>query len=89
MILAQHAHHLLRLRGFGEGGEAAQVAEHHADVAAVAFESVSSPDVTQQLGDLRREEALEPADALDLADLLGTRCSSVLFQLGDLCRAAP
>ena len=71
VVLAQHRHHLLGLGGFGEGGEAAQVAEHDGDVAAVAFEQLLAARRQHQLGDLRREEALQPGHALDLAELLG------------------
>ena len=80
MVLAEHAHHLLRLRRLGESGEAAQIAEHDADVAAMALDDVVAGR-DKQLGDLRREEPLEPADALKLADLIRRRavpatCSS-------------
>ena len=70
MILAQHRHHLLGLGGLGESGEAAQVAEHHGDLAAVALEQLLVARRHDQLGELRRQEALQPADALDLGDLL-------------------
>ena len=40
VILAEHAHHLLGLRRFGERSEAAQVAEHDTDVAAMALDDI-------------------------------------------------
>ena len=40
VILAQHVHHLLGLRRFGERGEAAQIREHDADLAPVAFQRI-------------------------------------------------
>ena len=71
MIFAQHVHRLFRLGGLGERGEAAQVAEHHRDLAAVAGEQrVMAVVGGDQLRHLRREEALQLADALDLAELL-------------------
>ena len=70
MIFAQHVHRLFRLGGLGEGGKAAQVAEHDRDFAAVAVEqafmAVAGGD---QLRHLRRQETFEAADALDFAEL--------------------
>ena len=61
VVLAEDAHDLLGLGGLGEGGEAAQVEEDDGDLAAVASASGSSaPPVHDQLGELRREEALQP-----------------------------
>ena len=60
-------HHLLGLGGLGEGGEAAQVAEDDRDLAPMASRSGSSaPAGDDQLGELRREEALEAAEPLEL-----------------------
>ncbi len=83
VIVAEHAHHLLRLRGLGERREAAQIAEHHADVAAMALDDVVAGR-DQELGDLRREEPLEPADTLDLADLIRHALLERLVPLVDL-----
>ena len=71
VVFAKHAHHVLRLDGLGEGGEAPQVAEHDRDVAAVAAEGVVGAAAEDGLGELWREEAAELADALELGDLLG------------------
>ena len=38
VVLAQQRHHVFRVRGLGEPGEAAQVAEQRRDLAAMAFE---------------------------------------------------
>ena len=38
VVFAQEIEHLLGLGGFGEGGVAAQIAEHDDDFAAMAFE---------------------------------------------------
>jgi hypothetical protein len=71
MVLAQQVEHLFRLGGFGEGGEAAQVAEHDDDVAAVAFEDVLLAARDDHLGQLRRQKPLEAPHALQFAELSG------------------
>ena len=71
VIFAQHGHDLLGLGGLGERREAAQVAEHDGDVAAVALEHLLVAVAEDEFGDLRREEALEPAGAFDLRQLVG------------------
>ena len=70
MILAQNCHDLLGLGRLREGREPAQIAEHHGDLAAVAVEQLLVAARQDELGDLRRQEALEPAHAFDLGDLL-------------------
>ena len=70
VVLAQHAHDLLGLGGLGEGGEAAQVEEDHGDLAPVGLERIVGAAGHDQLGELRREEALQPAEPLELGDLL-------------------
>ena len=67
VVLAQHAHHLLGLGGLREGGEAPQVAVDGGDLTAVALEERLLPALDDEPRDLRREEAPEPADPLDLA----------------------
>jgi hypothetical protein len=57
VVLAEDAHHRLGCGHLGERGEAAQVAEHHRDLAAVAREEVLAAGREDQLGDLRRQEA--------------------------------
>src|SRR6185312_6124387 len=69
VIGAQELHHLLGLRRFGEGGEAAQVAEEGGDVAAMTFQNALVARGQDKLGERRREEALEARYALDLAEL--------------------
>src|SRR5215472_10147426 len=70
VILAENAHDLLRLGRLREGGEAAQVEEHHRHLPPMGFERVVGPARQDQLGELRREEALESAELLELAHLL-------------------
>ena len=84
MVFAQHSHHLLGLGGVGEGGEAAQVAEHDGDVLAVAVEQLLAARRHHQLGDLRGQETLEPGHALDLAELIGDALLQVAVHVGDL-----
>ena len=69
VILAQHRHDLLRLGRFGERSEAAQVEEHHRDLPPVATQRVLGAAGDDQLGELRREEALEPTQAAELLQL--------------------
>jgi hypothetical protein len=70
VIFAQEAHHLLRLRGFGEGGESAQVAKDDRDLPAMAFERAIVTRRQDQFGHLRRQEALQAVHAPDLRKLL-------------------
>ena len=70
VVLAEDRHHFLRLGGLGESGEAAQVAEHDRDVAAVAVENAIVARRKDELRHLRRQEALEPVHALDMRELL-------------------
>ena len=70
VILAQHRHQLLGLGRLGERGEAPEVEEHDDDLAPVGLQRVLGAAGHDQLGELRREEALEPAELLHLGDLL-------------------
>ena len=49
MIFAQEVEDFLRLGGFGEGGVAAQIAEHDDDLAAMAFEERVAGDPNLKL----------------------------------------
>ena len=80
----QHAHHLLGLGGLGERGEAAQVEEDDGDLAPVALERVLGAAGDDQLGELRREEALQPADLLELRDAVLDALLERAVQLGEL-----
>ena len=77
MIVAQQRHHVFRVRTFGEPGEAAQVAEERGNLPAMAFKLLFAPGRDDQIGHLRRQEAPQPAHALDFADLVG----DALFEL--------
>jgi hypothetical protein len=70
MVLVEDLHHVFGLRRLGEGSEPAQVEEDDDDLPAVGFERVIGIAGNNQLNELRREEALEPAESLDLRDLV-------------------
>ena len=89
MVLAQHAHDLLGLGGLGEGGEAAEVEEHHGHLAPVGLERVLGAAGHDQLGELGREEALEPAQPLELGDLLLDPLLERPVPVGELLVQAP
>ena len=81
VIVVEDAHHLLGLGRLGEGGEAAQIAKQHADLAPVAFEQARRVAAGRHhIGDLRRQKTLEAAHPLDLVDLLLDRASSVALK---------
>src|SRR6266566_2413653 len=84
VILAQDAHDLLRLGGLGEGGEPAQVDEHDGDLAPMGLEGVGGAAGHDQLGEVRREEALETPEPLELGDLLRDTPLQGLIELGEL-----
>ena len=67
--LAQNTHHLLGLRRLRECGEASQVAEHDRDLAPMALEHALVVARDDDVGELRRQESQEPAEALQLVDL--------------------
>src|SRR6516165_9472704 len=72
VIFAQKIEHFLGLGGLSESGVAAQIAKDDDDVAAMAFENLLVPLRDDQLGELGREETLQPPDA-----------SQFLHQFGD------
>ena len=59
VVLAEHAHHFLGLRGLGERRESPQIEEHHGHFPAVRLQRVVCASGNDQLGQLRREEALQ------------------------------
>ena len=66
VILTQNAHDFFGLSRFCERGKAAQVAEDHRDVAAMAVEQLLFSVIENEFCNLRRKKALEPARPLDL-----------------------
>ena len=69
VVLAQEVEHLLRLGGLGEGGKAAQVAEHDDDVAAMGFKDVFIAPGDDQFRQLRRQKPPQLSDPLEFRDL--------------------
>src|SRR6516162_4864462 len=66
VVVLQHGDDVLGLGALGERGEAAQVAEHDRYIAAVAFQERVVAGRHHELGDLRRQKALEPVHAAKL-----------------------
>ena len=84
VVAAQHAHHLLGLGGVREGGEAAQVEDDDGDLAPVRGERIVHVAGDDALGQMRREEALELGQALQLPELLLHALLQAGVQLGEL-----
>ncbi len=70
VVLAQDGHEVLGLDRLREGGEAAQVAEQHGDLAAMAGEERVVARRRDDLDDLGRKEAFQAPHPLELVDLL-------------------
>src|SRR5262249_25749405 len=70
VILAQEIENFLRFGGLGEGGVAAQIAEHDDDLAAMAFEDLLVALRDDQFGQLGREKPLQSPNAPQFLDLL-------------------
>ena len=52
----------------------------------MAFKLLFRSRCDDQIGDLRRQEAAQPAHALDFADLIGNALFELLIELDDLFR---
>ena len=85
VILAQHGHHLFRLGGFGKAGEAAQIEEHHSHFAAMAHEGILRVAGNDEFGELRRHEALQARQPLELLHLLRHAMLQRAVPLCELC----
>ena len=79
VVGVQHRLHLLRLGGVGERGEAAQVDEHVADLAAVRRRSDSSPAATIASATLGEKKRLRRDRRSSCATCSATRSSSFWF----------
>ena len=71
MKLAQDAHQLLRLDRVGEARPAAEVGEEHRDLAAMAAQDRLVARRDDRVGELRRQEAAQLPEPLQLLDLAG------------------
>ena len=87
MVFAQEIEDFLGFGSFGEGGVAAQIAEHDDDLAAMAFEDLLVALRDDQFGKLRREKALQPSDPAQFVNLLGDPRLQIAVQLPDLLGA--
>ena len=70
VVFAQDRHYFLGLGDLGERRESAEVAEDYRDVAAMALQHLFVASGENKVDNLRREEAFEPTDPLDLDELL-------------------
>ena len=67
--LVQHAHQLLRLDSVDEARPPAEIGEEHRDLAAVALENRLVARGDDRVGELRREEPLQPPQPAELRHL--------------------
>ena len=81
MVLTQDRHHIFGVRTFGEASEAAQVTEERGYLAAMALQLLLAPRRDDQISHLRRQEAPQPAHALDFAHLVGDALFELLVEL--------
>ena len=79
MIFAQQRHNVLWVCTFGKASKTAQVAEQGRNLAPVAFELLLRARRNDQISDLWRQEAPQPAHALDFVDLVGDALLKFLF----------
>ena len=86
MVVAQQGHHVFRVGAFGEAGEPAQVTEERGNLPSMAFELLLAPRRNDQISHLRRQEAPQPAHALDFVYLVGDALFELLVELLDLLR---
>src|SRR5206468_7368955 len=70
VVLPEDRHHLLGLRGLGEGGEPAQIAGHDGDLPPVALQKLLVTGGDDELGKLGGDEAPQSAVAIQLGELL-------------------
>jgi hypothetical protein len=87
MVLAQKLEYLLGLGGLGEGGVAAQIAEHHDDLAAMAFEDLLVALRDDQLRQLWRQKPFQPPDPPQFLDLFRDPGVQAAIQFRDLVGA--
>ena len=77
MVVAQQGHHVFSVGAFSEAGEPAQITEERGNLSTMAFELLLATGRNDQISHLRRQEAPQPAHALDFAYLVG----DALFEL--------
>ena len=84
MVVAQQGHHVFRVGAFGEPGEPAQIAEERGYLPPMAFQLLLAAGRDDQISHLRRQEAPQPAHALDFAYLVGDALFELLVELLNL-----
>src|SRR5262249_38971107 len=84
VVLTQHTHDLFGLGRLREGGEAVQVEEHHGHLTPMSLQGIVGAAGHNELGELRREEALETTQALELGYLVGDTALERLVPLSQL-----
>jgi hypothetical protein len=77
VVFAQQRYDVFRIGALSEPGEPAQIAKERGYLSSMAFQLLLAPRRNNQISHLRRQEAPQPAHALDLAYLVG----DALFQL--------
>ena len=77
MVVAQQGHHVFGVSALSEASEAAQVTEERRYLPAMAFQLLLASRRHDQISHLRRQEAPQPAHALDFAYLV----ANALFEL--------
>src|SRR6516165_280855 len=71
VVFSQEVQDFLGFGSLGEGGVAAQIAEHDDDLAAMAFKDFLVALRDNEFGQLRREKPLQPPNPSQFLDLLG------------------
>ena len=89
MVLAENSHHFLGLSGFGKSSEAPKIEKNDGHFSPVCFERILSPSGHDQLGELGREKALEPAESVELCYLLLNALLQGLVPVCELLVQAP
>ena len=86
MVLLQNIRYFLGLAAVGERGEAAQVEEHDNDLAPVCLQQVLAAAIDDRLGNLRRKEAFQSRQAVELRQLLLNALLELPVPFGELRR---
>src|SRR5580700_2615538 len=87
VVVPQERHHLFRLGALRKTGEAAYIAEHDDDFAAMAFKDAFVALRDDEVGELWCEEPPQFASALDLGELRRDACLQFAVPACDLLGA--
>ncbi len=86
MVFTQYTHDLLGVGCLRERCEPSEVDKDHRDFAPVALEGILGVAGHDQVGKVRRKEALEAGEPIELPDLVGHALLQGAVQLGQLPR---